>query len=165
MIFSRKTTSKFSQSNAFIEIGWLKDAKNEYITVRSHSHRHGLDIRGYIWMINLSMARVLSCCFPLWAVAQQCVCTLPRKAGSTASSWPEFCQFLSKHSFSVGMKPSKHAGNRGRCSSDCFTQRVELYISSTALSISFVSFLAQAVRNLFLKSSLTCGALSSSLAA
>lgn len=35
MIFSRKTTFDFSQSNAFIDIGWLKDAKNEYITVRS----------------------------------------------------------------------------------------------------------------------------------
>lgn len=36
MIFSRKTTFNFSQSNAFIDIGWLKDAKDEYITVRSH---------------------------------------------------------------------------------------------------------------------------------
>lgn len=36
MIFCRKITFNFSQSNAFINIGWLKDGNNEYITVRSH---------------------------------------------------------------------------------------------------------------------------------
>lgn len=37
MIFSRKTTFNFSQSNAFFDTGWLKDAKNEYTTVRNHT--------------------------------------------------------------------------------------------------------------------------------
>lgn len=37
MIFCRKITFNFSQSNAFIDISQLKDGNNEYITgVRSH---------------------------------------------------------------------------------------------------------------------------------
>lgn len=121
MVFNRKIAFNFCQSNAFIDIGWLEDAKNEYITVRSHRViemsliSEAIDDKSFYGKISQLL-------LSSWAVAQQRICTLPRKTRSRASSWPEFCLFLTKHSFSVGMKPSKHAGNRGRCSSACFTE-------------------------------------------
>lgn len=62
---------------------------------------------------------------------------LPQKSWIQSQFLAWILSVSNKHSFSVGMKSNKHAGNKGRCSSACFTQCVELYISSTAFSISF----------------------------
>lgn len=62
MVFNRKIAFNFCQSNAFIDIGWLEDAKNEYITVRSHRVIEMSLISEAI--DDKSMARFLSCCFP-----------------------------------------------------------------------------------------------------
>lgn len=78
MIFNRKIAFNFCQSNAFIDIGWLEDAKNEYITVRSHRVIE-MSLISEVIDDKSFYGKISQLLLSSWAVAQQRICTLPRK--------------------------------------------------------------------------------------